>query len=115
MTFPSGLPALDALTLDPSLLGAVKQLLSVAELRMSQAETWKKVAYIDKSSDVDRTYSNQDQRMHMDYPNHTLLHPPAWDKPEAVAIIIYLTDCKECGGATRVVLRLPAPAVDELY
>lgn len=103
-TFPTCLNSLDAITLDTSLIGAIKQVLNKSEIRMCQAETWKKVAHKEVSlegEDVDRTYSNQDQRMHMDFPNHTLLHPPAWETPEAVAVIVYLTDCKECGGATR--------------
>ena len=27
---------------------------------------------------------HHDQRIHVDYPNHTLVHPPAWETPEAV-------------------------------
>jgi hypothetical protein len=117
MTFPTGLRSLDSLTLDPNLIGAVKQVLNSPEIRMSQAETWKKVAYKETTpcSTIDRTFSNQDQRMHMDFPNHTLLHPPQWDSPEAVAVIIYLSDSSECGGPTSVVPKLPPPAVDELY
>ena len=37
-------------------------------------------------------YSNRDQRMHMDYPNHYLTHPPPWNQPEAVAAILYFDD-----------------------
>ena len=111
-TFPTALTFLDGLSLDQRLVGAVKQLLGTNEIRMSQAETWKKVA---TSGTADITYSNQDQRMHMDFPNHTLLHPPAWENPEAVAIIIYLSESTECGGPTHVVPRLPAPKTDELY
>ena len=43
--------------------------------------------------------------MHLDYPNHTLTHPPAWDQPEAVEIIIYLCNESDVGGATAVVPR----------
>jgi hypothetical protein len=105
ITFPTGMQSLDSLTLAPSLITAVKQLLDATEIRLSQAETWKKVAYNQDQGDFDRTYSNQDQRMHMDYPNHTLLHPPEWNNPEAVACIIYLSDSILCGGATNVVPR----------
>ena len=111
-TFPTGLSCLDSLSLDAGLVRAVKKLLGSDEVRMSQAETWKKVA---TGGVADPTYSNQDQRMHMDFPNHTLLHPPEWENPEAVAIIIYLSDCDECGGPTRVVPRLSAHQNDELY
>ena len=47
--------------------------------------------------------SNQDQRMHMDYGNHTFVHPPPWNCPEAVTIIIYLSNTSETGGGTAVV------------
>lgn len=113
-TFPTKLSNLDALSISPRLLTAIEQLLGTTDIRMSQAETWKKVGLVFQPGE-DNTFSNQDQRMHMDYPNHTLVHPPRWETPEAVAVIIYLSDCKDCGGATRLVPRLPAPAVDELY
>jgi hypothetical protein len=48
---------------------------------------------------------NDDQRMHVDYPNHTLAHPSPWDKPEAVELILYLDDVADCGGATALVAR----------
>lgn len=48
---------------------------------------------------------NDDQRMHVDYPNHTLTHPPPWSQPEAVEVIVYLCDVERCGGATAVVPR----------
>ena len=43
--------------------------------------------------------------MHCDYPNHSLVHPPEWDSPEAVEMIVYLNDYDECEGATAVVPR----------
>ena len=43
--------------------------------------------------------------MHCDYPNHTLTHPPPWYDPEAVSIILYLSDVDDCQGATAVVPR----------
>ena len=113
-TFPTMLESLDALTLCPDFLTAMQQLLGTDDIRMCQAETWKKVA-VKCENGTDNTFSNQDQRMHMDFPNHTLVHPPQWDKPEAVAVIIYLSEDTECGGATRVVPRLPSPSVDDLY
>lgn len=47
----------------------------------------------------------QDQRIHMDFPTHTFLHPPPFDNPEVVALIIYMDDESECGGPTAVVAR----------
>ncbi len=43
--------------------------------------------------------------MHVDYPNHTLTHPPRWHEPEAVEVIVYLCHVEDCGGATAVVPR----------
>lgn len=113
-TFPTKLSSLDALTVNERFLTSVQQLLGTADMRMSQAETWKKVATNFEKGNTN-TYSNQDQRMHMDFPNHTLVHPPVWENPEAVAVIVYLSEGSECGGATRVVPRLQSPAKDELY
>jgi hypothetical protein len=48
---------------------------------------------------------NNDQRIHMDYGNHTWVHPPRWNKPNVVAAIVYLSDTRETGGATAVVAR----------
>lgn len=49
--------------------------------------------------------SNQDQRIHCDYGNNSLLHPPSWDDPECVSMIIYLSDESVTGGGTAVVPR----------
>jgi len=50
-------------------------------------------------------YSNQDQRIHMDYGNHTFLHPREWHTPDTVAAIVYFHDTSKCGGGTAVVPR----------
>ena len=41
----------------------------------------------------------------MDYGNNTFLHPSEWDKPEVVAMIIYLSDVKDTLGGTSCVPR----------
>src|SRR5262249_29408096 len=46
-----------------------------------------------------------EQRMHVDYPNHTLAHPSPWERPEAVELILYLDRVEDCGGATALVAR----------
>jgi ectoine hydroxylase-related dioxygenase (phytanoyl-CoA dioxygenase family) len=104
MTFPSRSEAVNAITLHPRLLGAVAQLLDVpvAELRLTQSDLWAKYAREDGPGS---RYDNADQRIHVDYPNHTLTHPPRWDRPEAVEIILYLSDVADCGGATALVPR----------
>lgn len=105
MEFPAPSAAVNALTLHPRLLRAVAQLLGVetTSLRLTQSDVWPKYGR-KKRSGAER--DNSDQRMHVDYPNHTLTHPPTWDAPEAVELILYLSDVDECGGATAVVPRL---------
>ena len=102
--FPSDAPAVNTLTLHPRLLGAVAQLLGtpVSDLRLTQSDLWVKYGRTARSGDP---VDNDDQRMHVDYPNHTLTHPPPWDSPDAVEMIVYLSDARDCGGATRVVPR----------
>ena len=118
MVFPARSEAVNAITLHPRLLSAVAQLLDVAavDLRLTQSDLWPKYARKTRSG-VD--YDNADQRIHVDYPNHTLTHPPRWDRPEAVEIILYLSDVESCGGATALVPRTgpddpayPWPIVD---
>ena len=101
--FPSKSEAFNQITLHPALLQAVADLLgvSVLELRLTQSDLWPKYGN-DAPSDAG---DNTDQRMHCDYPNHSLVHPPEWDHPEAVEMIIYLNSYDECGGATAVVPR----------
>ena len=104
MTFPDQDAGFNRLSLHPHLLEASSRLLEVpiSELRLSQSDLWPKYGRVpgDRGD-----FDNQDQRMHLDYPNHTLTHPAAWNKPEAVEIIVYLCDETEVGGATAVVPR----------
>jgi len=104
LNFPSTLAELNELTLHPRLLTAVSELLDtpVANLRLSQSDLWPKYGREEKSSGV---LDNMDQRIHIDYPNHTLAHPAEWSRPEAVEMIVYLSDVTECGGPTAVVPR----------
>lgn len=60
-----------------------------------------------------RQGENQDQRMHMDYGNHTFLHPPPFHAPDHVAAIVYFDDTRITGGSTAVVPRLGP--LDKLY
>ncbi len=104
MEFPTGHPAVDSITLHPRMLGAVAELLSVPvrEIRLTQSDLWPKFG---RSEQVGGAYDNTDQRIHVDYPNHTLTHPPRWESPEAVEIILYFDAVEDCGGATAVVPR----------
>jgi hypothetical protein len=102
--FPSHSAAVNDITLHSNLLGAVGALLGVPsrDIRLTQSDLWAKYGRSAKSSDP---LDNDDQRIHVDYPNHTLTHPPSWDSPEAVEMIVYLSDLDDCGGATHVVPR----------
>ena len=105
--FPSRSAAFNAVTLHPALLQAAADLLYIAvmELRLTQSDLWPKYGSPDSQTDSDREDDNSDQRMHCDYPNHSLVHPPQWDQPEAVEMIVYLNNYEECEGATAVVPR----------
>jgi len=104
MQFPSESTALNEITLHPRLLAAVSQLLGVqvSDLRLTQSDLWAKYG---RHTRTGGALDNADQRMHVDYPNHTLTHPPPWNTPEAVELILYLSDVDECGGATAFVPR----------
>jgi len=101
--FPTEYDPVNEVTLHPRLVTAVAQLLdcSPMNLRLTQSDLWAKYG---KEIGAD-AYDNQDQRMHCDYPNHMLTHPPPFDSPEAVEIIIYFSEETECGGGTAVVAR----------
>lgn len=101
--FPSASDAANRITLHPALLRAVGALLDepVSGLRLTQSDLWPKYGKAPSTHDRD----NADQRMHCDYPNHTLTHPPPWDRPDAVEAILYLSDLETCAGATALVPR----------
>ncbi len=103
MNFPSQIEALNQVSLHPHLLRCISQLLSedISDLRLTQSDLWAKYGRAERVGKQD----NSDQRIHVDYPNHTLTHPPRWDQPEAVELILYLSDVQECGGGTAVVPR----------
>ena len=71
MEFPTASAAVNDLTLHPRLLRAVAQLLAIEtlELRLTQSDLWPKYGRTWKSGGES---DNTDQRMHVDYPNHTL-------------------------------------------
>ncbi|NKB98623.1 MAG: hypothetical protein GKR90_09065 [Pseudomonadales bacterium] len=101
--FPADSRACNAITLHPRLLQSVTDLLGVETtlLRLTQSDLWPKYG----RAASDRDYDNHDQRIHCDYPNHSLTHPPRWEEPDAVEIIIYLSDFDACAGSTAVVPR----------
>lgn len=95
--FPSN-TILDLITLDETIIEKVKTLLNSNDILLVQSDTWGK----NGSLNMDK-HSNTDQRMHMDYGNNTFLHPPNWENPEAVAMIIYFSDINNTEGGTSVV------------
>ena len=118
--FPPRAPsaAFNGVTLHPRLLGAVARLLGipVSDLRLSQSDLWPKYGREPHNAGA---LDNQDQRIHVDYPNHFLTHPSPWQRPDAVEMILYLSDIEECAGPTAVVPRqgaddacYPWPIVD---
>jgi len=98
-------------TLHPRILKAVSQLLSceISRLRLTQSDLWPKQG---RPGPVNQ-YDNWEQRIHVDYPNHYLTHPPPWDSPEAVEMIVYFDHVEESGGPTTVVKRTGPD--DEVY
>jgi hypothetical protein len=104
LTFPSRCEPFNAVTLHPRLLVAIAQLLGVESgaLRLTQSDLWPKYG---RRVHANAPGDNDDQRMHVDYPNHTLVHPPPWTAPEAAELILYLDSVEDCGGATAVVPR----------
>ena len=104
--FPSNYDSANRVSLHPALLSAVAALLdvSVPDIRLTQSDLWPKYG----GKTPEERSENTDQRIHCDYPNHTLTHPPRWDQPEAVEIIIYLSEETATSGSTAVVPRLGA-------
>ena len=101
--FPADSESSNELTLFKGLLVAVASLLGVRveDLRLTQSDLWPKYG----GTNSEDSPENRDQRIHCDYPNHTLTHPPGWETPEAVEIIVYLSDESDCAGSTAVVPR----------
>ena len=106
--FDSSADCLNEIVLHPTIIKLVQTLLKQDDIRLTQGEAWLKQSTTNISK-----LSNQDQRMHMDWPTHTLVHPPSFDEPDVVAFIIYLDDVLDCDGPTAVVGREGAD--DPLY
>ncbi len=104
LNFPAQNRAFNEVTLHPRLLAAISELLGtpIPGLRLTQSDLWPKYGRAEKTAGP---LDNTDQRIHIDYPNHNLAHPQVWDRPEAVELIVYLSDVAECGGATALVPR----------
>ena len=104
IVFPSSLDGFNDLTLHPRLLAATGQLLgcTTTDLRLTQSDLWPKYGREERPGGP---HDNQDQRVHVDYPNHMLTHPTPWHRPAAVEMIVYFDHHEEVGGGTAVVPR----------
>lgn len=103
LEFPTTSRSINAITVHPRLLNAVGQLLGTDHFNLKQADLWKKVGV--PPAEKYGAQQNTDQRIHMDYPNHSMVHPPKWERHEALEMIIYFSDSKRCGGSTAVIPR----------
>lgn len=107
MCFPcvrDDLLVVNEIPLHMRLIKAVHQLLETTNdgIRLTQCDLWGKRG--SEETEYSR-FCNSNQRIHCDYPNHTLVVPPQWDRPEVVSIIVYYDDSSAVGGETRVVPR----------
>ena len=107
LEFPSN-TIFDNISLDQNIITIVRQLLNCQDILLMQSDAWGK-----KGNDNFQELSNNNQRMHMDYGNNNFLHPDDWYNPEAVSMIIYLSDIKDTLGGTSCVPRKGKD--DELY
>jgi len=107
LTFPSESHALNLVTVHPRVIALSCQLLGVPEdtIRLSQSEAWGKTGIDAKEFAKRKPRQALDQRIHCDYPNHTLVHPSPWNNPDAVSFILYLSDHQVTGGGTALVRR----------
>lgn len=106
LEFPSN-TIIDNIMIDENIIHCVKKLLKTDDILLVQADAWGK-----EGKDDYTEFSNNNQRMHMDYGNNSFLHPSDWENPECVAMIVYLSDIKKTGGGTAVV---PKSNHDKLY
>ena len=108
LEFPYKNYELNHITLNKLLIKTVKQLLKTDEILLIQSTAWLKYGQNEKTSKQNLS-SNNDQRMHMDFPNHNILVPSSFDRPDVVGVIIYLDNDHEyynnIGGRTAIVPR----------
>ncbi|CAN0441983.1 unnamed protein product, partial [Phaeothamnion confervicola] len=96
MEFPTVHAEINAVTLHPRILRATSQLLDTSDIRLTQSDIWPKWGR--EKREPCSKFDNLEQRIHMDFPNHTLTHPSAWDAPDAVEVILYFHDVEEAEG-----------------
>ena len=100
LEFPCIYDSINQVTLSENIIKCAEQLLN-EEVRLLQSDAWSKYG----GNKTDDSKNNRDQRIHVDYPNNTLVHPSDWYTPDAVAMIVYFDNYEEIGGGTAVVPR----------
>lgn len=98
LSFPCKYSSINEICTNKVLIGIAGQLLNAPPI-LIQAVAWGKTY---KGSSV---YSNDDQRMHMDYGNNSFVHPPPFTNPDVAACLLYLSDTDVTGGGTAIVPR----------
>lgn len=98
--FPCGLPNVDDIPI--RLQNVAQRLLRTDRVVLSQADVWI------KTPKPQTELSNDDQRMHCDFGNNTVV-PRRWDEPSALAAIVYFDGPEECGGGGTAVVARQGP------
>lgn len=93
--FPFPGEVLNRLVVDPALLDFAERLLGTADLRIYQASLWAKYGQA----------IDYEQRLHVDYRNHTLVVPRRDDNYRQLQTFVYLSDITPDNGPTHLVSR----------
>ena len=101
--FPTANNVLNFLPVNEELIKIAQVLLRTPDIRLTQAELWCK--YNTDHVKNKHLLTNSDQRIHMDYGNHTWVHPSPWEDPDVLSAILYYDDSEVCAGGTIVVPR----------
>ena len=102
--------ALNHMTIHRNALKAVAQVMGVTpmELRLSQSHVIAKYGReVPDPHDPSKTIMAEDQDIHVDYGNNTLVVPPHTSRPDGIACLCYYSEVDECGGATHFALPTP--------
>lgn len=102
--------ALNHMTIHPNVLAAVSQVMGVSsmELRLSQSHVIAKHGReVPDPNNPDKMIMAEDQDIHVDYGNNTLVVPPHTSRPDGIACLCYYSEVEECGGATHFAKPMP--------
>ena len=106
MEFPAyASSAVNEVALHDRFSAAAAELLGVdspSRLRLAQAHSWAKTGHGGEALENRGERDNDDQRMHVDFPNNSITHPVSGGM-DAVACLLYLDDVEGREGATAFV------------